>query len=172
VDINDPYYIEVLTALNTREVKHVLVGGLAVGYHGYARYTGDMDLWLEPSKENMVKLEQSLLDLEYDEEVIQQILDSRPLDHPTPIRLWSESGKKVDLMTTVFNDSFSFKECFDASLTHDGLGTRVNVIHINQLITLKENTKRYDHDMKDLVDAQKLKEIRSMNSDNGAAKNT
>lgn len=161
MDINDPHYLGVLTALNDHDVQHILVGGLAVGYHGYVRYTGDMDLWIEPSENNMKKLGKALIQLEYEQDLVETILNTRPLDHPTPIRLISESGKKVDLMTTIYNDNFSFEECMASSHSHSELGTKINVIHINQLIEIKENTKRYDHDLKDLVDAEKLKEIRS-----------
>ena len=37
---------EFLQLLNTYEVKYLLVGGYAVGYHGYPRATLDMDIWM------------------------------------------------------------------------------------------------------------------------------
>jgi hypothetical protein len=37
------FYKEVLESLTTNKVEYLLVGGLAVGFHGYARFTGDMD---------------------------------------------------------------------------------------------------------------------------------
>jgi len=39
---------------------------------------------------------------------------------------------------------------------------RVPVVHINHLISMKENTKRLDNSMKDLADAQELKKIREL----------
>ena len=53
----DGFYKEVLEQLTNDEVEFLSVGGLAVGFHGYARFTGDMDLWIHPtiillSKEN------------------------------------------------------------------------------------------------------------------------
>jgi hypothetical protein len=29
------------------EAEYLMVGGYAVGVHGYPRYTGDMDIWLK-----------------------------------------------------------------------------------------------------------------------------
>ena len=45
-----------LTALNDQEVRYILVGGFSVILHGYARTTGDMDIWVERSTENYLKL--------------------------------------------------------------------------------------------------------------------
>lgn len=43
---------EFLHALNTSEVKYVLVGGYSVIYYGYPRTTGDLDIFVEVSEEN------------------------------------------------------------------------------------------------------------------------
>ena len=42
-------FIELLNALN---VRYIVVGAFAVAYHGYPRYTGDIDLFIERSPEN------------------------------------------------------------------------------------------------------------------------
>jgi hypothetical protein len=41
-----------LSALNKDNVRYLLVGGYSVILHGYARTTGDMDIWVERTKEN------------------------------------------------------------------------------------------------------------------------
>ena len=35
-----------LKLLNFHEVEYMLIGGCAVGHHGYPRATGDMDIWI------------------------------------------------------------------------------------------------------------------------------
>jgi len=42
--------------LNSLKVEYLLVGGYAVVLYGYVRYTGDIDFWINPSKENAVRL--------------------------------------------------------------------------------------------------------------------
>ena len=42
-------FIELLNALN---VRYIIVGAFAVAYHGYPRYTADIDLFIERSSEN------------------------------------------------------------------------------------------------------------------------
>ena len=41
-----------ILALNSAEVKYVLVGGYSVIYHGFPRTTGDLDIFVDVSKEN------------------------------------------------------------------------------------------------------------------------
>lgn len=43
---------EFLLALNEKKVNYVLVGGYSVIYHGFPRTTGDLDLFVEVSKDN------------------------------------------------------------------------------------------------------------------------
>lgn len=47
---------EFVVLLNKHEVKYLLVGGYAVGWHGYPRVTKDIDFFVEPSAENAAKL--------------------------------------------------------------------------------------------------------------------
>jgi len=51
---------EFLKLLAAHKVKYVIVGGEAVIYHGYARLTGDVDFFFEPSKQNARKLYDAL----------------------------------------------------------------------------------------------------------------
>src|SRR6478752_3170163 len=45
-----------IQALNEQKVEYILVGGYAVILHGYRRVTGDMDIWVNRTKENYSKL--------------------------------------------------------------------------------------------------------------------
>ncbi len=47
---------EFLKLLNEAEVEYLLIGGYAVGYHGYPRTTADMDVWVAVSVKNASKL--------------------------------------------------------------------------------------------------------------------
>ena len=35
-----------LRLLNDKKIEYLLIGGYAVGYHGYPRATNDMDIWI------------------------------------------------------------------------------------------------------------------------------
>ena len=43
---------EFLKLLEDEGVRYLLIGGYAVGCHGYPRPTGDMDIWIESSPDN------------------------------------------------------------------------------------------------------------------------
>ena len=160
MDLENPFYQEVIAGLNSQNVEYILIGGLAVGYHGYSRYTGDMDLWVNPTSDNIQKLYSALLALGYSENVIEEIRRNREVENPSPIKLWDDSDVfKVDLMTNTFQKEFTWPDCRkECSLIHVG-DNSFPVVHINHLIRMKRSTKRLDDSLKDLVDAEELSKI-------------
>ena len=59
-----------LKLLNSHNVEYLLVGGYAVGYHGYPRATGDMDIWVAVSESNALKTAKVLIDFGMPKEAI------------------------------------------------------------------------------------------------------
>lgn len=53
-----------LEALNEREVRFVVIGGVAVGAHGYARGTEDLAVVPDPDPENLTRLAKALDELD------------------------------------------------------------------------------------------------------------
>ena len=47
---------EFLKLLNENQVEYLLIGGYAVGYHGFPRATGDMDIWVATNEANAEKI--------------------------------------------------------------------------------------------------------------------
>jgi len=43
---------EFLGLLNSNEVEYLVVGAFAVAFHGFPRYTADLDLLVRPTEEN------------------------------------------------------------------------------------------------------------------------
>lgn len=52
----DPNFADFLKSLNARGVEYLVVGGYAVGFHGFVRATGDLDVFVGLSVENAGKL--------------------------------------------------------------------------------------------------------------------
>lgn len=50
--ILEPLFVDVLKKLNETKTSFMLIGGYAVNYYGYGRYTGDLDIWLNPDEGN------------------------------------------------------------------------------------------------------------------------
>lgn len=61
MDLNKDFR-EFIAALNANDVDYLLVGGYAVGFHGYPRFTQDLDIWVRPTEKNARKVLQALID--------------------------------------------------------------------------------------------------------------
>jgi hypothetical protein len=55
-----------LKLCNQKRVKYLLIGGYAVGYYGYPRATGDMDVWIERSTDNATRIVAVLKEFGFD----------------------------------------------------------------------------------------------------------
>jgi hypothetical protein len=53
---------ELLQAFTAQGVKYLIVGGYAVIHHARPRFTKDLDLWIEPTKENAQRVLKALRD--------------------------------------------------------------------------------------------------------------
>jgi hypothetical protein len=53
-------WIELLRAFNAEGVRYLVVGGHAYTMHVEPRYTGDLDLWIEPTLENAQRIWRAL----------------------------------------------------------------------------------------------------------------
>lgn len=61
-----PDFREFLQLLNANGVEYLLVGGYAVGYHGYVRATADMDVWIALNARNAGKAVAALREFGFD----------------------------------------------------------------------------------------------------------
>jgi hypothetical protein len=145
-----------LTLLVKRNVKFILIGGLAVNFHGHSRATGDVDIWIKDTLENRKNLILALGDYKI---IGAEAFESIPL-----IAGFSEilldSGIYLDMMTEMqFFKQDKFDECYELANPYQ-LSDFINiaVIHINHLIYEKEKSKR----PKDILDAEVLKKIISI----------
>lgn len=53
-------FSEFLRLLSSHGVEYLLVGGHAVGLHGYVRATNDLDVWVKASSDNAARIERAL----------------------------------------------------------------------------------------------------------------
>ena len=53
-------FSDLFSALNDAEVKYLLIGAHAVAFHAEPRYTKDLDIWVEPTPANAVRVIQAL----------------------------------------------------------------------------------------------------------------
>lgn len=54
---------ELLVALTRADVRFVIIGGIAVGVHGYVRATKDLDIVPDPDRANLARLAHLLAEI-------------------------------------------------------------------------------------------------------------
>jgi predicted nucleotidyltransferase len=123
---------EFIKLLNENDVKYLIVGGYAVGFHGYPRYTKDLDIWLLVSEVNAQKVLESLKMFGFGnvgliKEDFLKTDEFVQLGYPP---------NRIDIVTSC--DGVEFNKCFEEKIETviDG----VNMYFIN-LENLKKNKK-------------------------------
>jgi hypothetical protein len=139
--------------LTQQQVSFILVGGLAVNYHGFNRSTGDIDIWMSDTKENREKFVTALTNY--------GIIGSE-IFHDLPLiagysELMLDNGMRIDLMSDLqFFKKENYSECYNLANTFNlADGVDIKILHVNTLISEKEQSKR----PKDTIDANALKKL-------------
>ena len=137
-----------LTALNDQEVRYILVGGFSVILHGYARTTGDMDIWVERSTENYLKLKKAFL--QFGMPVFDMTAENF-LSHPNwDVFTFGTPPVAIDIMVKV--KGLDFETCYQRSVWFEDADLVIRTIHKNDLLKAKEVAGR----SKDLDDIENL----------------
>jgi hypothetical protein len=55
MDIFDEEILKFWGALQNNNVRYIMVGGYAANLHGFQRYTGDIDIWLDDQRREILK---------------------------------------------------------------------------------------------------------------------
>ncbi|MFT4202323.1 MAG: hypothetical protein QM610_00275 [Chitinophagaceae bacterium] len=137
-----------ISALNRNEVRYILVGGFAVILHGYSRTTGDMDIWVDRTAENYVRIVQSFADFGMS---VFDMTEENFLSHPIwDVFTFGVPPVAIDVMINV--KGLDFAECYEQATIFEDDCLTIRVLHKNQLIKAKKESGRF----KDLDDIQNL----------------
>lgn len=153
-DIEDEFFLAFLTAMQKREVRYMLIGGIAVNFHGVNRSTQDMDIWLAPTNSNRDLFYKVLLDLKYTEN---EITDLKNQDFTSIFKCTiGEMPDTIDCLTIVHHN-ISFDDAEKVMIKHDiGNGLMLNVVDYDFLRKMKLLT----HREKDWYDVSRLDEFK------------
>jgi len=141
-----PDFKDFLRLLNSHAVEYLLVGGYAVGCHGYPRATGDMDVWIAVSESNAQKAAIVLRDFGMPEEDVSKRLF---LERDKVVRM-GVPPVRIEVITGA--SGVDFAECYSRREVIEIDGIPVNFISLEDL---KEN-KRASARHKDLEDLEHL----------------
>ena len=135
-----------LKLLNSHKVKYLLIGGFAVGYYGYPRATGDMDIWIDIDLKNAKKMVQVLTEFGFD---VPELCVDLFLKKKQVIRM-GLPPIRIEILTDI--SGVEFDECYQQKVTDVIDGVQVNIINLRHLKINKEAAGRH----KDLDDIEHL----------------
>jgi len=135
-----------LELLNANGVKYVVVGGYAVAFHGYVRYTGDLDVFVELSPANAEKLTVALRQFGF---TLPRVKPDLFLRKGKIIRMGYEP-MRLEILNEI--DGVSFDDCYRRRRVAEIEGLKLNFINLPQLLANKRATGR----TKDQLDAEML----------------
>jgi hypothetical protein len=137
---------EFLQLLNTHEVEYLLVGGYAVGYHGYPRATVDLDIWVSRKPRNAEKLVSVLKAFGFD---VEELSEDLFLEENKIIRMGAPPIR-IEIITSA--TGIDFEECYRKRVTDILDDVEVHFINLEHLKRNKKASGRY----KDLDDLEHL----------------
>jgi hypothetical protein len=150
-----------LSALEEAEVRFVVIGGFAVGAHGYPRATKDLDIVPDPNPENLKRLASLLTNLDAsvlgmeefaEDEVIQP--DAAALEMGGNFVLATSYGR-LDIMQLIGPD-LEYADLDSAAVEDEVFGHSVRFCGFDHLVSMKEEAGRPE----DMIDLERLRESR------------
>lgn len=146
---------EFITLLKKHDVRFLIVGGAAVIFHGYSRYTGDIDFFYDVNENNAKKLLLAIFEFWGGDppgglEIDFLMAEGQILQYGLP-------PHRIDLINRI--DGVQFEEAWadriDESLEIDGTKHRIGVMGKRTLLLNKAASGR-DKDKDDLKNLRDL----------------
>ena len=137
---------EFIKLLNDHDVSYLVVGGYAVAFHGYPRYTKDIDLWIQAKKQNIEKLLNALKKFGF-ESLDLKLEDFLEADNVIQL---GYPPNRIDLLTNLAG--LDFEDCYPSKVEVVIEDVKVNFIDLENLKINKKSTGRHQ----DLADLENL----------------
>lgn len=141
-----PDFKEFLRSLNSKKVEYLVIGGYAVGYHGYPRATVDLDVWVAISPQNAERIVEALREFGFGDTALKPSF----FLEPKKVTRMGVVPLRIEILTTV--SGVSFDECYSRRVVDQIDGVSVTIIRRDDLIANKKASGR----PKDLNDLQKI----------------
>lgn len=143
--------LAIVRALNQAGVRYVIVGGLALNFHGLPRATADIDLFVAPDESNVERLRAALDGVFHDPSIAE--ITSRDLggDYPAIQYVPPDGSFHLDILSRL-GEAFSFDDIEYQLVEIDGVSVRVATPRM--LYRMKRDTVR----LQDKADAERLRE--------------
>lgn len=150
--------LRVLTAFEREGVRYAIFGAAALNLHGLARFTEDLDLFVEPTADNIERLRLALHSV-FDDPSIDEITAADLLGDYPAVQYVPPSGSfHLDLLTRL-GEAFAYQDLEIVRVAFEDI--IVSVVSPRTLYRMKRDTVR----LKDRADAALLKERFELDED-------
>ena len=141
---------DVVTTLVSQEVEFILIGRYAVAFHGYPRFTHDLDLYIHPTQENAKRIVSAFeqLGFKHPELTIEGLLK------PNGVYKIGKVPHQLELLNEV--KGISWDEARSTAISENLFGQKVYFLNLDTLIKSKKAAGR----LQDLADVEQLERIR------------
>jgi predicted nucleotidyltransferase len=146
------HFHDFLGLLEKHNVEYVVVGGYAVGVHGFPRYTGDMDVFVGISRENAGRL------VDVFEEFGFESLGLKPSDFLEPDTAVEVGREPMKIQVLTGIDGVTFDKCRSDRMMVNISGLQVPFIGLESLLANKAASPR----SKDRIDLEELTRLRNL----------
>jgi hypothetical protein len=149
--MNDDF-LDLLIELNAANARFMVIGGYAVGVHGYPRATKDLDVWVEPALDNAQRVIVALRAFN----APLGDLSAQDLATPGIGFMMGRPPSRIDILTEIAG--LEFDETWSRRILRKFGTVECPVISLDDLIVNKRAAGR----PQDLVDADELERIQSL----------
>ena len=139
-----PDFKEFLQLLNAKNVEYLLIGGYAIGYHGYPRATVDMDIWVAINPVNAEKVAVVLSEFGFN---VPELSPDLFLKEDQIIRM-GVPPFRLEILTTI--SGVQFAECYAERVRDSIDDVEINIINLKHLKINKKASGRHK-DLHDLA---------------------
>jgi hypothetical protein len=143
---------QLIAQLNLQGVEYIVVGGIALAFHGLVRATEDIDIFIKPTGENIARLRKSLKAL-WNDASIDDISSEDLLGEYPAIRYGPpDDTLSIDILTRL-GEAFRYEDLESEMIDMEGLSARVATAET--LIRMKKDTVR----LQDKADVEALQRL-------------
>lgn len=143
---------DLLVALADAGARFIVVGGYAVGFHGHIRATKDLDVYVEPSQENALRVERGLA--RFGAPLRALGVSVKDFERPDITVQLGVPPLRIDLLTAA--DGIDFEEAWATHETLDVDGRSIPVLGRDALVKNKLAAGRHQ----DLADVEALQNLK------------
>ena len=148
---------DMFQSLDVHHVEYMIVGGYAAIFHGYIRFTADIDFFYNPAKGNCERLFEAFQ--EFWDGAVPFITSFHDLAKEGQVLQFGQPPNRLDFINDI--DGVVFEECKNTMKTEtiecNNKKLTVNFIGLEQLIKNKKASGR----PKDIIDADYLEKIKT-----------